>query len=169
MLTKQFYGLLKGDLSHPFSLIEDGNSNTSIGKNTSGDTAYTTLVSDTESRIVYNKKWMERFTMYPSMNTTTPSVDDYTIERSDLELCTGLIVYYTYSNGKLTIQISGTFENPSVGEKTYTKCGVFTNTHYWDSGEQDNEVLVIESLFDEPLTLGAGESATINITESFEV
>jgi len=169
MLTRQFYGLLKGDLSYPFALIDDGNTNTTIGKNTSGNTAYTTLRSDTQSRIVYNKKWMERFTLYPSMDTTTPSVDDYTMERSDLEECTGLTVQYSYSNGKLTIQISGTFENSSGSEKTYSKCAVFTNTHYWDSGEQNNDVMIIESLFDEPLTLGAGESATINITESFEV
>lgn len=169
MLTRQFYELLKNDLLYPFSLIEDGNTNSSIGKNTSGNQAYTTLVSDTQSRIVYNKKWMERFKMYPTIETTTPSVDDYTISRSDLEECDNLSVNYSYSEGKLTIQITGTIENSGVVDKTYTKCGVFTNTHYWDDGEQNNDVMIIESLFDEPLTLGIGESATINITESFEV
>lgn len=169
MLTKQFYELLKGDFNYPFNLINDGNTNIIIGNDTSGDTAYSTLVSDDRDRIIYNKKWTQRFAMYPSVNSTTPSVNDYTMERSDLELCSNLTSNYSYANGKLTIQITGTFENPGVVEKTYNKCGVFTSTQYWDSGAKYSEVMIIESLFNDPLTLGAGESATINITESFEV
>ena len=169
MLTRQFFELLKCDFINPFSVIDDGNENSIIGSNVSGSTAYTTLISDSSDRIIYNKKWTQRFKLYPSVNSATPSVDDYVIDRSDLEECDNTSVNFSYSNGKLTIQITGTFENPSAAEKTYNKCGVFTNVHYWDSGEQNNEVMIIEALFDEPLTLGTGESATINITESFEV